>query len=206
MLGKAANGSLSVQTRSKRTIEYEVVAPPDEDRDILVEEERVAGWTPSAGQKLEEDSPTRFRHRIAAGKGATTKSSFVLERLDSETIVLTEMDADGMLTTLQGLQNESPRLKDTVAKLSAIVQDINKTQKQREQIGAERDKIVADQGRIRSNLQSVGQASDLGRRYLDTLKQQEDRLAAIAKSDADLEKQISAKEAAAEEVAKQLTL
>lgn len=206
MLGKAANGALTVQTRSKRTIEYEVTAPPEEDREILVEEERVEGWKPVSDQKVEEETPTRFRHKIAAKKGATTKASFVLERLDSEDVVLTDLDADDMLTTLQGLQNESPRLKDVVAKLSAIVQDINKTRTQREQLGTEREKIVADQGRIRSNLQSVGQGSDLGRRYIDTLKQQEDRLAAIAKSDAELEKQINAKEAAAEEVAKQLTL
>ncbi len=157
-------------------------------------------------RRSSEETPTRFRHKIAAGKGAATKASFVLERMDSETLVLTEQDAEDMLTTLQGLQNESPRLKDVVAKLSAIVQDINKTRTQREKFDAERQKIVADQERIRSNLQSVGQASDLGRRYIDTLKQQEDRLAAIAKSDAELEKQISAKEAAAEEVAKQLTL
>jgi hypothetical protein len=205
-LGKAANGSLTVQTRSKRTIEYEVTAPPDEDREILVEEERIEGWKPAIDQKVEEETPTRFRHKIVARKGATTKASFVLERLDSETVVLTDQDADDMLTTLQGLQNESPRLKDVVARLSAIVQDINKTKTQREQLGTEREKIVADQARIRSNLQSVGQASDLGRRYIDTLKSQEDRLAAIAKSDAELEKQINAKEAAAEEVAKQLTL
>ena len=90
--------------------------------------------------------------------------------------MLTELDAEDMLTTLQGLQNESPRLKDVVAKLSAIVQDINKTRTQREQVRHRAQKIVADQERIRSNLQSVGQASDLGRRYIDTLKQQEDRL------------------------------
>lgn len=206
MLGKAANGQLTLQKRSRRTIEYEVTAPPEEDREILVEEDRLAGWKPAADQKVEEETPTRFRHKIVARKGATAKASFVLERLDSETLVLTDQDADEMLTTLQGLQNESPRLQEAVAKLAVIVADLNRLRAQRDVLGGERERIFADQGRIRSNLQSVGAGSDLGRRYLDTLKQQEDRLAAITKSDADLERQIGARQAAAEDAARQLTL
>ena len=205
-LGKASNGKLTMQIRSRRTIDYEVTAPPEEDREIIAEEARVQGWSPAGDSKGVEETPTRFRHKIVAGKGATTKASFVVERMDSESVVLTEMTSDRMLTTLRGLQNESPKLKETVSRLADIVEDINKTRSQRRQLEGERTRIVADQTRIRSNLQSVGPGSDLGRRYLDTLKGQEDRLAEIATADADLEKQIAAKEAAAGDVAKQLTL
>ncbi|MGV3633284.1 MAG: hypothetical protein ACO1NY_02975, partial [Pseudorhodoplanes sp.] len=66
MLGKALNGTLTVQTRSTRTIDYEVTTPPDEDREIVVEEERIGGWTPVAGTKNIEETPTRYRHTIAA--------------------------------------------------------------------------------------------------------------------------------------------
>jgi hypothetical protein len=116
------------------------------------------------------------------------------------------MNADRMLTTLRGLQNERPKLKETVSKLAAIVEEINKTKSQRRELESERGRIVSDQTRIRSNLQSVGQGTDLGRRYLDTLKTQEDRLVEIGKSETDLQKQVEAKEQAAGEVAKQLTL
>lgn len=205
-LGKAANGSLTMQIRSKRTINYEVTAPPDEDREIIAEEERVQGWIPAADIKGVEETPTRYRHKIVARKGTTTKASFVVERLDSESVLLTEMNADRMLTVLRGLQNESPKLRETVSKLAAIVEEINKTKAQRRELDGERGRIVSDQTRIRNNLQSVGQGTDLGRRYLDTLKTQEDRLVEIGKSDTDLQKQIEAKERAAEEAAKQLTL
>jgi hypothetical protein len=206
MLGKALNGTLTVQTRSRRTIDYEVTTPPDEDRDIVVEEERVAGWTPIAGIKGIEETPTRYRHTIAAPRGTTTKASFTTERLDSERIVLTELDVDDMLVRVRGLENETPALKAVVAKLTALVEDMNKARAQRSQLDSERQRIVRDQERVRSNLQSVGQASDLGRRYLATLKTQEDRLAEISTLDAKLEKEIEGKTKAAEDAVRQLTL
>jgi hypothetical protein len=182
-----------------------VTAPPDEDRDIVVEEERAAGWTP-AGIKGIEETPTRYRHTIAAPKGKTTKASFVTEHLDSERIVLTELDVDDMLVKIRGLQNETPALKAVIARLTALVEDMNKAKAQRSQLDTERERIVRDQERVRSNLQSVGQNSDLGRRYLATLKTQEDRLVEINNADAKLEKEIDAKVKAAEDAVRQLTL
>jgi hypothetical protein len=93
-----------------------------------------------------------------------------------------------------------------VAKLGAIVNDINKARARRAQLEAERKKIAEDQDRIRQNLGAVGQGSDLGRRYLDTLKSQEDRLAEIARLDATLENDIAARRQSAEELARTLTL
>lgn len=205
-LGKALNGTLTLQTRSRRTIDYEVTTPPDEDREIVVEEARIEGWTPVAGTKGVEETPTRYRHTIAAKKGATTKASFVIERVDSERVVLTELDTDDMLVKIRELQNEGPALKATIAKLTTLVEDMNKAKTQREQLEAEREKIVRDQERVRNNLQSVGQASDLGRRYLDNLKKQEDRLAEIGVIDSKLEKEIEIKVKAAEDAVRQLTL
>jgi hypothetical protein len=205
-LGKALNGTLTVQTRSTRTIDYEVTTPPDEDREIVVEEERIGGWTPVAGTKNIEETPTRYRHTIAAPRGTTTKASFTTERLDSERIVLTELDVDDMLVRIRGLENESPALKATIARLTALVEEMNKTRAQRSQLESERERIVRDQARLRENLRSVGQGSDLGRRYLATLKTQEDRLAEIGTLDARLEIEIEAKTKAAEDAVRQLTL
>ena len=62
-LGKAVNGELTLTTRSRRMIAYEVTPPPDEDREIFVEEARGDGWTPAAESKDIEETPTRFRYR-----------------------------------------------------------------------------------------------------------------------------------------------
>jgi hypothetical protein len=205
VLGKAVNGVLTSTTRLRRTLAYEVTAPPDEDREIVVEEPRQEGWKPAAESKDVEETPTRFRHRITAAKGATTKASLALERIQSETVALTSLGAEDVLARIRGLHNESPALKDTVAKLGAIVAEINKARAQRTQLDGERKKIGEDQERIRRNLQSVGQGSDLGRQYIDTLKKQEERFAEIARAEQSLDADVAAKRQAAEQLARQLS-
>jgi len=204
-LGKAVNGTLTLTTRSRRSISYEITAPLDEDRQIVIEEARADGWR-SASDTGVEETPTRFRYTIMAPKGQVTEATLVLERADSETIILTTLATDDMLARIRGLQNESAALKDAVARLGAIVNDINKARTQRTQLEAERKKIVDDQDRIRQNLQSVGPGSDLGRRYLDTLKSQEDRLAEISRTDAMMENEIAVKRQSADDLARYLTL
>ena len=111
--------------------------------------------------------------------------------------MLTELDIDDMLTNIRGLQNESPALKETVAKLTALVEEMNKAKAQQD---AARERARKDRAgpEPRPHQPSVGgQASDLGRRYLATLKTQEDRLAEIGGIDARLDKEIEAKEKAA---------
>jgi hypothetical protein len=146
-----------------------------------------------------------LRYRIAAAKGQTTKSALTIERIDSETVVLSSLAAENILARIRGLQNESPALKDTVTKLGAIVAEINKARAQRTQLEAEQRKMGADQERIRRNLESVGQGSDLGRQYIETLKKQEERFAEIARADQSLEADIAAKRREAEQLARQLT-
>jgi hypothetical protein len=204
-LGKAVNGVLTLTTRLRHSISYEIAAPSDEDRQIVIEEARADGWKPASETSVEE-TPTRFRYAVMAPKGQATKTTLVLERTDSETVILTTLAAEDMLARIRGLQNESAAVKDAVARLGTIVNDINKARSQRTQLEAERKKIADDQNRIRQNLQSVGQGSDLGRRYLDTLKSQEDRLSEISGIDATMENEIAAKRQSAEELARHLTL
>ena len=205
-LGKALNGTLTLTSRSRRNVNYEVTAPPDEDRIIVVEEARVPGWQPASTMTDVEVTPTHYRYRIVAPKGQTTKASFVTERTDSEAVVLTDLGIDDMVTRIRGLQNETPALKETIAKLGGIVQEINKARAARMQLDSERARIVADQIRVRSNLQSVGATTDLGRRYIDTLKSQEDRLNELGRLNIALEKEIATKTAQAEDIARALVL
>ena len=91
-----------------------------------------------------------------------------------------------------------------MAKVAQVVGEINKAKSQRTQLETERKKIAEDQERIRRNLQSVGQTSDLGNQYVDILKKQEQRFAEIDRADRALEAEIAAKRLAAEQLAREL--
>jgi hypothetical protein len=205
-LGKSINGELTITTRSRRTVAYEVTPPTEEDREVIVEEPRQDGWSPSADQQDIEETPTRFRFKIDAPKGTTTKSTLVLERTDRRLVRLSSLAPEQIMTTIQGLENESAALKTAITRLGETIGEINRARAQRNQLEQERKKIGEDQERIRRNLGSVGSSSDLGRRYLDTLKTQEERLSVIGRSEQALDAEIAARRSVAEEIAKGLSL
>ena len=205
-LGKAARGELTLTVKSRWTIDYEITPPGEEDREVFIEEPRQDGWKPAGDTKDIEETATRLRYRVLAPKGKTTKATLTREQIDYQTVSLTSLAPDQILATVSGLQNETPALKEAITKLGAVIGDITKINARRRELEAERKKIGDDQERIRKNLASVGQSSDLGRRYLDTLKTQEDRLAAIGTEEKKLDDDLVGKTKHAEDIAQALVL
>lgn len=204
-LGTIADGILTTTVRSRRVFAFEVTAPPDQDRTVILEEGRIDGWTPTAKEGI-ETTPTHHRLRVEVAKGATVKTDLTLERVDVQTVSLGTMPPEDLLARIRGLENEGPAFRAAVERLSAVVAEIGRAQAQRDANEQERDKIVSDQERIRANLQSVGPSSDLGRRYLDMLKTQENRLAELGRSDQTAADTIAAKRKDAQEIVKTLKL
>jgi hypothetical protein len=205
-LGKAVRGQLSVTVKSLWTVEYEITPPAEESREVIIEEPRQDGWKTAGDSKAAEETPTRLRYTVQAPKGKTTKATLHREHLDYESVALSSLAPDRIVAAISGLENQTPALKEAIAKLGELAAGIGKANAHRRALDAERKKIGEDQDRIRQNLGSTGVSSDLGRRYLDTLKSQEDRLAAIAAEEKTIEHDISAKMKEAEGVAQALVL
>jgi hypothetical protein len=205
-LGKAVRGELTLTVKSVWAIDYEITPPAEEDREIIIEEQRQDGWKAGGDAKDLEETPTRLRYTVAAPKGKTTKATLVRELVNHESVTLTSLAPDRLITAISGLQNQTPAVKDTIAKLGVLAGDISKARAHKRELEAERRKIGEDQDRIRRNLESAGADTDLGRRYLNTLKTQEDRLAAIAAEEKAADQAIANKTKAAEDIAEALVL
>jgi hypothetical protein len=205
-LGKAARGELTLTVKSRWAIDYEITPPGEEDREVFIEEPRLDSWKQAGDTKDVEETARRLRYRVVAPKGKTTKATLTREHTDYQMVSLTSLAPDRILATVSGLQNETGALKEAITKLSAVVGDITKANARKRELESEKKKIGDDQERIRKNLASVGQSSDLGRRYLDTLKAQEDRLAAIAAEEKKLDDDLAGKTKKAEEIAQDLAL
>ncbi len=158
-LGKSINGELTITTRSRRTVAYEVTPPTEEDREIIVEEPRATGWTPSADQQEIEETPTRFRFKIDAPKGRAAKSTLVLERTDQRSVRLTTLAPEKIMATIKGLENETPALKTAITRLGETIAEITRAQSQRNQLVAERKSIGEDQERSWSPLSRYTEGS-----------------------------------------------
>lgn len=205
-LGKAVDGVLTLTTKSVHTIDYEITPPAEEDRDVVIDESRSMGWSPAGDTAKIELTSTRLRYSVSAPKGKTTKAMLRLERTDKQTIRLATLDVSRIYATLNGLENTEPALQKAIAELNSVVSAINDAERQRSDLENETANIAEDQERIRKNLRAVGQGSDLGRRYLDTLRTQEERIAEIRDELKQLEASIEASREEAVEIAKRLTL
>jgi hypothetical protein len=205
-LGKAVRGELTLTVKSIWTIDYEITPPAGEDREIIIEEPRQDGWKAIGESRGFEETPTRLRYTVHAPKGATTKTALTREHVEYESITLTTLEPDRMLSIFGGLQNQTPALKEAIAKLSALSGEIARAHARRRDLDTERSKIGDDQDRIRRNLASTGSSSDLGRRYLDTLRVQEDRLAAIGTEEKAIDDEIARKTKEAEDIVLALSL
>ncbi len=205
-LGKAADGQLTLTVKSQHRFDYEITPPADEDRQLVIDEARADGWQPANPAGEIEQTTARLRYKVNAPKGQTTKASLLLERTDYQSIRLTTLDPRRLQATLQGIDDPSPALKDALAKLGALIADINTASVRKEKLAAESRQISEDQDRIRRNIEATGKGSDLGRRYLDTLRVQEDRITAINAEVAKLDAEIAAKQEQAAQIGKTLTL
>jgi hypothetical protein len=121
----------AIMRLENRTIDYEITPPPDQDREIIIDEARLPGWMPAAETKEVEETTTRLRYKVRAPKGQTTKATLALERIDTQTVALTDLSPENILARISGLQNESAALRDAVTRLGAIVADMNKAKSQR---------------------------------------------------------------------------
>ncbi|NLH81037.1 MAG: hypothetical protein GX458_09390, partial [Phyllobacteriaceae bacterium] len=204
-LGTIVDGVLRTTVRSRHTFDYEITPPITEDRTVVVEETRVGGWMPAATDGV-EDTPTHHRLRVVAPKGTTTKAALVLERTDLQTVGLSTLAPGDLLVRLRGLGNDGPALREAIDRLAAVVAEIDRAEAQKTRNQQEREKIVADQERLRANLQSVCAGTDLGRRYLRTLDTQENRLGDLEKSDRAAAETVAARRRDAEEIVATLKL
>ena len=148
-VGKVVNGVLALTVRSLQTFDYEITPPADEDREIVIDEARGDGWKPLAEAKDVEETAARIRYKVTAPRGRTKRATLAFERVERETITLSTLAPEQILATIGGLDNASPALKETVAKLGGLVADLNSAEARRDDLAAEAKRIADDQARIR---------------------------------------------------------
>ena len=140
-LGKAVRGELSVTVKSLWTVDYEITPPAEEDREVIIEEPRQDGWKATGDSENAEETPARLRYTVLAPKGKTTKATLSREHVDYESVTLSSLAPDRIVAVISGLENQTPALKEAIAKLGALAGDIGKANAHKRELEAERKKI-----------------------------------------------------------------
>lgn len=170
------NGLLQSSFVRTHTDTYTLRNEADKQRTVIIEHQPMGGWElvePTNGV-TSDDGKIRFERTVDAGK--TLELKVVQRRTERTSVGLVDANMENVIQMVSRGERPSERLLNALregARLNQRVADLRASQTgNQQQINA----IQADQARIRQNMQAIDKTTDLYRRYLTTLTEQEDRL------------------------------
>ncbi len=169
------DGVLTIQQKDRWSRIYAVRGAADAARVVLLQEPRRHGWSLlEPGQEVEETGEF-YRYAVSLKPGESREVAFVFERPTRERVVLADIGED-QLAYLIDARFVPAEMKHKLSELLDLQCTLADAQRALAALEREESEIVKDQGRLRDNLGAVPSDSDLGRRYLRQLSDQEDRL------------------------------
>ncbi len=200
---RIARGVLTLSLRDEQTTTYRIKAPASEDRTLVIEQPRMPDWellTP----KPSEVELTRGQYRIkqALAKGGVTTLDVTIQRPRQTVVQLASLNRESLLGYARN--GDLPaNAKQALERLATLQGEVDTLDRQIKEGLTERDQVARDQERLRENLKSVPSGSDMAKRYLATLKTQEDRLDKIRTAEEDARQKLAtARAALADAIAK----
>lgn len=188
------------------TTTYTVKAPAEEDRLIVIEHPRMAGWELVKPEGLEDEvetTATHYRLRLSVRAGENAALKITLRREEEEGFALVDMAPQDLTARIAAAGKDlPPDLRKALEKVIELRAASFEVEAALQRIADERQTIAMDQQRMRENLQAVSTNSAVGKRYLDKMQEQEDRLAELEDEEKALnEKLVEAREELADFVA-----
>ncbi|MDH5410081.1 MAG: DUF4139 domain-containing protein [Alphaproteobacteria bacterium] len=174
--GRIVRGMLELTYEQEQHTIYRLKAPAKESREILIEHPRMPGWKivkPTEAQVELTDGMYRIRHQLEAGK--QTEIEVVLTRPDLQKVALIGQGKHFYMAFAENGELDG-KLKKAFVEMAKLRDVVDGHARRRQELEGERNRIHQEQQRIRDNLSRVPQGSDLQKRYLKKLDQQEDAL------------------------------
>jgi hypothetical protein len=153
----------------------------------MIDHPRQIGWDIDTDTKIESDngSEARLRARLEPGQVATV--TVTETTLSDDALVLDDIEADALLAWSHSREIDA-ETRAIFARLAVLRTALSDSEQALLRIGANIERLVQDQDRVRENLSAVPDTSDLAKTYL----------ARMAKLDTDIAKE-NARRVAAEE-------
>jgi len=185
---KLVKGMLNVTRKSRRVVNYTFAVKDGKDRKIMVEHQFINGWDLVEPKTPDERTATLYRFTVPATAKNGGKLAVTEERTDIQGIRVVDADT-GTLTAYVQNGKISPQVRDALQKVIAMQGKINDLRTQRTQKQQRIAAIRNGQSDIRQNMDRLDRTSDLYKRYVTMLDQQETEIQQLQKDIEDLQKQ-----------------
>jgi len=169
---KLFKGTLISIHKAREQWTYSAKSKADKKRTLLIEHPFRSDWTLVTPEKSAERTPQVYRFRIELDPRKTAKLDVVEERQYSQTVALTNLNSDAILYYTRE-HAVSQKVKDALVKVMQMRENVDTTARQRASLEQRINEITQEQGRIRENMRTIPQNSELYNRYLKKFETQE---------------------------------
>ncbi|MCX6360889.1 MAG: hypothetical protein NT029_13845 [Armatimonadetes bacterium] len=175
------------RTETRRT-EYTLKSRAEKARTVIVEQPILPEFTLAEPKEPSERTSDRYRFTVALEPGKSRTLNVVETRPVSEVVGILDAPID-QLALWVSRPSVGPKLKTALEKVIAARARVRDLQAQAAGKDEEIKGITADQDRVRQNMQQLDRNSDLYKRYVKQLDEQETRMQTLRTEAAALRKQ-----------------
>jgi len=202
---KIVRGVLQVTRKHTFKQDYLIHNKADVARTMIVEHPFSADRKLVEPEKYEEKTAALYRFRVPVAAGETGKFTVLQERTDSQTIAILPA-APGAFRWYTTSGEVSKAVQDALARAIAMKDELTLAQRKLATLTQQLGTIETGQSRLRENLKVVGNESQLGKRYLQMLNDQEDEIARLKASITEARDQADARQKQLEDYLRELSV
>jgi hypothetical protein len=172
---RIAKGTLIVDRKFTRLQQYTVKNSGKKAKKVLIEYAHDPNWTLVSPKEPAETTRDKYRFAVDAKPGEPALLVVHEERSEPQTIALTNVD-DGTIALYARSDKVSEKVKAVLANVIKQKQAIQDVVQKRGQLEQQVRTIGEDQPRIREDMGKLDHATDLYKRYVKKLSDQEDEI------------------------------
>lgn len=170
--GSFSKGVFTAVSRAQQRYRYKIVGPAREDRKLVIEIPKLYGFALTAPETGVEENDRVWRLGATVGAGQVVEVAATAERPLRSSQAVSDLN-DGQIAYYSGLDGADPALKAQFETLAGLRRTVADKAQEGEALASQVDALVEEQSRLRDNLAAIPKDSDLYRRYLKKLDDQE---------------------------------
>ncbi len=171
------SGMMQVTQAMESTATYVIKAPKDEDRTVIIEHAKRGGdWKLVSPETDVTETDSHYRIKATVKAGEQAKVPVTLQRITHQSLAVADIHSQNLNRYISSWKSISPEAKKVFSRLFQLRGLVDDFDTQIQNLNQSKQRIVEDQKRIRENLAAVSVNSDLSKRYLKQMEEQEDTL------------------------------
>jgi len=176
-----ADGVLQLTVTERQTTTYSIAGAAREDRTVVVEHPRRPGWTlVDPANPAPEATEAAYRLPVTVPAGKTVTLAVALERPQVERVGLADLAPEQVLAYAASAELPA-NVREALGKVASLRMTVAEKERRVADIEREQADIAREQERLRQNLSTLPRDSDLFKRTIAKMGDQETRLDTLSR-------------------------